>query len=104
MTLRRPLVLSALILALISVFSKANDAQTLTAAVTLPCSGCWNVHTSISSVFDGLRVYIGTTDAPEALLRNILEVSGVHLYAKSNDVINADVRLLPISSARPEEK
>ncbi len=53
---------------------------------------------------DGLRVYIGTTDAPEAFLRNILEVSGVHLYIKSNDVLNADERFLAITATTAGKK
>ncbi|NQT16361.1 MAG: hypothetical protein HQ582_26625 [Planctomycetes bacterium] len=46
----------------------------------------------------GLRVYVGTTDAPAALLRNVLEASGVHVYVDSDDVVSADGRFLAISA------
>jgi hypothetical protein len=45
----------------------------------------------------GLRVYIGTTDAPAAFLRNILKASGVHLYVDSDDVVSADGNFLAIT-------
>ncbi|MFH1923862.1 MAG: beta-galactosidase [Planctomycetota bacterium] len=47
---------------------------------------------------DGLRVYIGTTDAPAALLRNVLTASGVHVYVDSDDVISADGRFLALTA------
>ncbi|MFV1964558.1 MAG: hypothetical protein ACC628_03985 [Pirellulaceae bacterium] len=46
----------------------------------------------------GLRVYIGTTDAPAAFLRNVLKASGVHVYVDSDDVISADAHLLAITA------
>ncbi len=45
-----------------------------------------------------LRVYVGTTDVPAALLRNVLKASGVHIYVDSNDVINADAHFLAITA------
>ncbi|MBN2291547.1 MAG: beta-galactosidase, partial [Pirellulales bacterium] len=53
---------------------------------------------------DGLRVYIGTTDAPAAFLRNILKASGIHLYIDSNDVINADKNFLAITATTAGKK
>jgi hypothetical protein len=46
----------------------------------------------------GLRVYVGTTDAPAALLRNILKSSGVHVYVDSDDVVSADDRFLALTA------
>jgi len=46
----------------------------------------------------GLRVYIGTTDAPAALLRNVLKTSGVHVYVDSDDVVSADGRFLALTA------
>ncbi len=47
---------------------------------------------------NGLRIYIGTTDAPAAFLRNVLKVSGVHIYVDSNDVISADDSFLALTA------
>jgi hypothetical protein len=52
----------------------------------------------------GLRVYIGTTDAPAALLRNVLQASGVHVYVDSDDVISADDRFLAITATQQGRK
>lgn len=53
---------------------------------------------------DGLRVYVGTTDAPAALLRNLLKASGVHVYVDSDDVVSADGRFLAISATSDGNK
>ena len=47
---------------------------------------------------EGLRVYVGTTDAPAAFLRNVMKQSGVHLYLDSDDVISADDRFLAVTA------
>jgi len=47
----------------------------------------------------GLRVYIGTTDAPAALLRNVLRKSDVHLYLDSDDVVSADDGFLAVTAS-----
>jgi len=53
---------------------------------------------------EGLRVYVGTTDAPAALLRNVLEASGVHTYVDSDDVLSADARFLALTASEPGTK
>ncbi len=53
---------------------------------------------------NGLRVYIGTTDAPAAFLRNVLKASGVHLYVNSDDVISADGSFLSLTATHDGTK
>ncbi len=53
---------------------------------------------------EGLRVYVGTTDAPAALLRNVLRASGVHTYVDSDDVVSADARFLALTASEPGTK
>ena len=52
----------------------------------------------------GLRVYIGTTDVPAGLLRNVLKASGVHLYLDSDDVVCADARFLAVTATEEGAK
>ncbi len=52
----------------------------------------------------GLRVYIGTTDAPAAFLRNVLKASGVHLYVDSDDVVSADSHFLALTASEEGSK
>lgn len=52
----------------------------------------------------GLRVYVGTTDAPAALLRNVLRASGVHTYVDSDDVLSADARFLALTASEAGTK
>ena len=56
--------------------------------------------TLVAAKRDGksLRVYIGTTDAPAALLRNVLKASGVHIYVDSDDVVSADDGFLALTA------
>jgi hypothetical protein len=42
----------------------------------------------------GLRIYIGTLHCPAKLLRNILRLSGVHVYSDSDDVVLTDGKFL----------
>jgi hypothetical protein len=49
-------------------------------------------------------VYIGTLTAPEALMRNIAVAAGVHVYADSNDVIEADAGFVAIHAVSDGEK
>ena len=53
---------------------------------------------------EGLRVYVGTTDAPAALLRNVLKASGVHTYVDSDDVVSADARFLALTATQAGTK
>ena len=53
---------------------------------------------------DGLRVYVGTTDAPAGFLRNVLKESGVHLYVDSDDIVNASEHLLSITASETGTK
>ncbi|MHC4400686.1 MAG: beta-galactosidase [Planctomycetota bacterium] len=52
----------------------------------------------------GLRVYVGTTDAPAAFLRNVLAASGVHVYVDSDDVVSADRRFLALTATEAGPK
>jgi beta-galactosidase len=42
----------------------------------------------------GLRIYIGALHCPAKLLRNILRLSGVHVYSDSDDVVLTDGKFL----------
>jgi len=53
---------------------------------------------------EGLRVYVGTTDAPAAFLRNVIRASGVHLYVGTDDVVSADARFLALTASEPGTK
>lgn len=46
----------------------------------------------------GLRVYIGALHCPAKLLRNILAMSGVHVYSDSDDVLLTDGRFLSLTA------
>ena len=52
----------------------------------------------------GLRVYIGTTDVPTALLRNVIKASNVHLYVDSDDVVSADTHFLALTATEEGDK
>ncbi len=52
----------------------------------------------------GLRVYIGALQCPARLLSNILRVSGVHLYADSDDVLLTDGKFLGFVATSPGSK
>jgi hypothetical protein len=47
---------------------------------------------------NGLRVYVGTTDVPAAFLRNVLKVSGGHIYVDSDDVVSSDDHFLALTA------
>lgn len=47
---------------------------------------------------DGLRVYVGTTQAPARFLRNVVRRSGVELYMNSDDVVEAADGFLGITA------
>jgi hypothetical protein len=53
---------------------------------------------------EGLRVYVGTTDAPAALLRNVLKASEAHTYVDSDDVVSADDRFLALTATAAGSK
>ncbi len=53
---------------------------------------------------DGLRVYIGALHVPARLLRNILSVSGVHVYCHSDDMVLTDGRFLSITATTAGRK
>ena len=52
----------------------------------------------------GRQVYVGTTDAPAALLRNVLKAAGVHVYVDSDDVVVADSRFLALTATQDGTK
>jgi len=52
----------------------------------------------------GLRIYIGALQCPAKLLRNILRLSGVHIYCDSDDVVLTDGRFLAFVAASAGSK
>jgi hypothetical protein len=46
----------------------------------------------------GLRVYVGTTAVPAAFLRNLVKVSGGHVYVDSDDVVSTDDQFLALTA------
>jgi beta-galactosidase len=55
-------------------------------------------------VAKGRSLYIGTTDVPSALFRNILKTAGVHVYIDTPDVLLTDGRFLSITASQAGPK